>query len=156
MKEMIQNNDYAERAKALFCGGYNCAQAVLCAFADVTHLPMETAARLASGFGGGIGRMREVCGAVSGAVMALGLVCGYDDPKDTQAKAAHYARVQEFARRFREQTGSVVCRELLQGVPTAPGSAPEARTAAYYRKRPCAELVALSAGIAADMLETKK
>ena len=152
---MEQSTVYAERARALFADGYNCAQAVLCAFADETRLPMQTAARLASGFGGGIGRMREVCGAVSGAVMTLGIVCGYDDPKDTAAKAAHYARVQEFARRFREQTGSIVCGELLRGVPTTPGSAPEARTADYYRKRPCAELVALSAQIVADMLQTQ-
>ena len=145
---------YAERAKALFTGGYNCAQAVLCAFGDVTNLPEQTAAQLASGFGGGIGRMREVCGAVSGAVMVLGIVCGYDDPQDTQAKSAHYARVQAFARRYRDETGSIVCRDLLQGVQTTPGNEPEARTAAFYRKRPCAELVALSAEIVADMLQT--
>ena len=143
---------YAERAKGLFTDGYNCAQAVLCAFDDVTHLPQETAAKIASGFGGGIGRMREVCGAVSGAVMVLDMVGGYFDPKAAAEKTAHYARVQEFARRYRAETGSIICRELLQGVPTAAGSAPEARTEGYYKKRPCAELVALSAGIVADML----
>ena len=149
---MERKEVYAERAKTLFTDGYNCAQAVLCAFEDVTHLPRQTAAKLASGFGGGIGRMREVCGAVSGAVMVLSLVCGYDDPKATSEKTAHYALVQEFARRFREENGSIICRELLQGVQTTQGSTPEARTEKYYRKRPCAELVALSAGILADML----
>ena len=152
---MEQKEYYAERAKSLFTNGCNCAQAVLCAFEDVTHLPAQTAARVAGGFGGGIGRMREVCGAVSGAVMVLGLVTGSDDPKDAQAKAAHYADVQEFARRYREETGSIICRELLQGVPTVPGSVPEARTEGFYKKRPCAELVALAAGIVADMLQTK-
>ena len=153
---MQQKEYYAERAKGLFTDGYNCAQAVLCAFDDVTHLPMETAAKIASGFGGGIGRMREVCGAVSGAVMVLDMVGGYDDPKASTEKTSHYARIQEFARRYREETGSIICRELLQGVSTAPGGTPEARTEGYYKKRPCAELVALSAGIVADMLLQNK
>ncbi len=144
--------DHGARAKALFQDGYNCAQAVLLAFEDVTGLPAATAAKLASGFGGGIGRMREVCGAVSGAVMTLSLSRGYDDPADTAAKAAHYRTVQEFAARFKAENGSIVCRELLQGVPTAPGTVPEARTPEFYRKRPCAELVEMAARIAEEML----
>ncbi len=142
----------AESAKALFLEGYNCAQAVFCAFEDVTGLPRQTAARIASGFGGGIGRMREVCGAVSGAVMTLDMALGYDDPQAAAAKAAHYRLIQEFARRFREENGSILCRELLAGVQTTPGSDPQARTPAYYRKRPCPELVALSAQITQQML----
>ena len=133
-------------AKSLFESGYNCAQAVLCAFADVTGLDQDTALRLASSFGGGLGRMREVCGAVSGAAMVLGLVCGSPDPTDHTAKTAHYHRVQDFARQFRERSGSIICRELLAGVGT-PGDDPEQRTAAYYKKRPCAELVAQAAEI---------
>ncbi len=106
---------HGETAEQLFRNGYNCAQAVLMAFADVTGLEPDTAARLASSFGGGLGRMREVCGAVSGASMVLGLVKGYADPTDADAKKAHYHLVQEFARRFREKNGSIICRDLLSG-----------------------------------------
>lgn len=142
---------HAETAKQLFESGYNCAQAVLCAFEDVTGLERGTSLRLASSFGGGLGRMREVCGAVSGAAMVLGLVCGSADPTDHAAKTAHYHRVQEFARRFRERNGSIICRELLAGV-GSPGAEPEQRTAEYYKKRPCAELVAQAAGILDEMI----
>ena len=88
---------HGETAEQLFRDGYNCAQAVLMAFADVTGLEPDTAARLASSFGGGLGRMREVCGAVSGASMVLGLVKGYADPTDADAKKAHYHLVQKSA-----------------------------------------------------------
>lgn len=142
---------HAETAKALFESGYNCAQAVVCAFEDVTGLERDTALRLASSFGGGLGRMREVCGAVSGAAMVLGLVYGSADPADHAAKTVHYHRVQDFARRFRELNGSIVCRELLAGVGT-PGADPERRTAEYYKKRPCPALVAQAAQILDDML----
>ena len=116
--------------------GYNCAQAVACAFCDVTGLTMEAAARMASSFGGGLGRLREVCGTVSGAALVLGIVRGYSDPKDYAAKKAHYALVQEFARRFREANGSIVCRELLAGSAPPRGGAPEARTEEYYKSAP--------------------
>ncbi|MBR6229577.1 MAG: C_GCAxxG_C_C family protein [Eubacterium sp.] len=145
--------EHAEKAKQLFMEGYNCAQAVLMAFEDVTGLDRETAAKLASSFGGGMGRMREVCGAVSGALMVLGLVEGYEDPKDPEAKKKHYERVQDFAARFREENGSIICRELLTGVSVKPGNAPEERTDSYYKKRPCPELVALAAGIVDRMFE---
>ena len=149
---MEQLTPRAQRAGELFRQGYNCAQSVFCAFSDLTHIPEQTSARLAGGFGGGIGRMREVCGAVSGAVLTLSCLCGYDDPKDAQAKASLYRLVQEFANRYRSETGSIICRELLQGVPTQPGSTPEDRTPSYYKKRPCAELVMLSAQILDEML----
>ena len=102
--------DHAEEAKRLFLEGYNCAQAVFCAFCDLTGLDVDAAARMASSFGGGMGRLREVCGAVSGALLALGMLRGYDDPHDPGAKAAHYRRVQEFARRFREKKGAAARR----------------------------------------------
>lgn len=143
-----------ERAQAYFQEGYSCAQAVLLAFPDLTGLDERTAARLGSSFGGGMGRMREVCGAVSGALMVLGFVLGYDDPKAPDAKNAHYARVRDFAARFRERSGgnSILCRELLSGVSHTDGGDAEARTPAYYRKRPCPELCALAAEIAGEML----
>lgn len=143
---------HADKAKQLFLQGYNCAQAVVCAFDDLTGLDRETAARLASSFGGGMGRMREVCGTVSGALLVLGLARGYADPASPEAKKAHYARVREFARRFREQSGSILCRELLAGVETTPGGDPEPRTAEYYARRPCPQLAWQAADILDEML----
>ena len=139
-------------AADLFYGGYNCAQAVFCAFAEETGMTRDEAARLASSFGGGMGRLREVCGAVSGALLALGALRGYADPDSPEAKKAHYALVQEFARRFREQNGSIVCRELLANVKTVPGGEPEPRTPEFYRRRPCPELIRLAAAIADELL----
>ena len=148
--------DHAEEAKRLFLEGYNCAQAVFCAFRDLTGLDIDTAARMASSFGGGMGRLREVCGAVSGALMALGMLRGYSVPRDPAAKAAHYQRVQEFARRFREKNGTIVCRELLKGVPTTPGGIPEPRTPEYYARRPCPQLIYEAAAILDEMLNEHK
>ncbi len=152
---------HAEYARELFYEGYNCAQSVFCAFCDKTGLGKKQAARLASSFGGGIGRMREVCGAVSGAVMVLGMVCGYDDPEDKDAKKTHYERVRTFARRFREAEGSIICRELLLKVGSDRKSAesggdPEERTEAYYKKRPCPELVFRAAAVLEEMLEEEE
>ena len=144
---------HAELARNLFLQGYNCSQSVFCAFCDVTGLDTDAAARMASSFGGGLGRLREVCGTVSGAALVLGIARGYADPKDYAAKKAHYARVQEFARRFREANGSIVCRELLKGVDATTGGAPEARTAEYYRKRPCPNLAYCAAEILDEILK---
>ena len=144
--------DHAELARSLFLQGYNCAQAVVCAFGDITGLDIDAAARMASSFGGGLGRLREVCGTVSGAALVLGLAKGYADPTDFEAKKAHYHLVQEFARRFREQNGSIVCRELLSGVSATSGGDPEARTPEYYQKRPCPNLAWQAAHILDEML----
>ncbi len=146
---MSTHGDLAEK---LFREGYNCSQAVLLAFSDVTGLDNETAAKVASGFGGGLGRMREVCGAVSGAAMVLGLVRGYSDSKDFNAKKAQYNLVQEFAKRFKEKNGSIICRELLSGVKTSKGLDPEARTDTYYKKRPCPLLVRDAADILDELV----
>ena len=146
-------------AKDLFYEGYNCAQAVFCAFAEETGLTRGEAARLASSFGGGMGRLREVCGAVSGALLALGALRGYADPADPRAKKAHYALVQEFARRFRERNGSIICRELLANVKTVPGGEPEPRTPEFYGRRSCPELIRQAAALADELLcetETEK
>ena len=142
-----QRTPRADRAAELFEEGYNCCQAVLGAFVPETGLEWESAMLLASSMGGGIGRMREVCGAVSGMVLAAGLLWGYADPKAKDEKAAHYALVRRLCDRFREENRSIVCRELLAGVDTAPGGDPEARTPQYYKKRPCKELVAHAATI---------
>ena len=131
--------NHGEKAEKLFKEGFNCAQSVLCAFEDVTGFERETA-------------MREVCGAVSGAAMVLGLAKGYSDPGDFDAKKAHYALIQEFAARFKEQNGSIICRELLSGSGASSGFTPERRTDGYYQKRPCAELCRCAAEIVEGLL----
>ncbi len=146
-------------ARENFLVGYGCAQAVLLAFEDVTGFDRGIAAAMASSFGGGMGRMREVCGAVSAALMVLGIAEGYTDPHDTEGKSRHYARVRDFADRFRARctrdgkTGSIVCRELLAGahVSHEAGGEAEARTAEYYQKRPCPELCRIAAEIVEEM-----
>ena len=146
----------AERARRSFLEGYNCAQSVVRSFDDVLEergIDLETALRMASPFGGGMGRLREVCGTVSGMMLVLGLVEGYDDPSAYEAKKELYREVQDLAGTFREENGSIVCRELL-GLGAGPSRpAPERRTDAYYRKRPCPELCASAARILADHLQ---
>ncbi len=144
--------EHAAEAKRLFLEGYNCAQAVFCAFRDLTGMELDAAARLSSSFGGGMGRLREVCGTVSGALLALGMLRGYDDPKAPEQKEAHYALVQEYARRFREKNETIICRKLLKNVPVTPGGTPEERTPEFYARRPCLRLVCDAAAILDEML----
>ena len=143
--------EHAERAAELFLNGYNCAQAVAVAFCDVTGMEEKQIAKLSSSFGGGMGRMREVCGAVSGMLMVAGFLYGYDSMDDDRAKMAHYALVQELAGKFREQVGSIVCREILKNPPSDP--APTPRTAEFYKLRPCARMVYLAAQILDEYIE---
>ena len=135
--------DHSTKAAQLFLADYNCAQAVMVAFTDVTGLDEKDAAMRASAFGGGMGRLREVCGAVSGMFMVLSLLYGYDDPKDDQGKMRVYKDVQALAEKFREENGSIICREILKNPPADP--TPSARTAEYYAKRPCARMVMTAA-----------
>ena len=138
--------DHSNRAADLFLSGSNCAQAVLLAFSDVTELDEKTAATLSSSFGGGMGRLREVCGAVSGMLMVAGLLYGYAEPGEKDCdKKAHYQRVQYLAGQFREEVGSIVCREILKNPPSTPDPSP--RTAEYYATRPCARMVMTAARI---------
>lgn len=134
---------HEEKAGELFLAGYNCAQAVFAAFCDLTGIDEKTALRLSSSFGGGVGRLREMCGAVSGMVMVVGVLYGYDDATANRAKAELYTRVQELANRFREENGSYICRELLglgAGAHDDP-SKPSVRDAQFLKKRPCPMLV---------------
>lgn len=135
--------DHGERAAEHFLSGYNCAQALAAAFADVTGLSEAQMARAASAFGGGMGRMREVCGAVSGMLLVLGMLYGYDTPGDDISKKRLYGEVQQLAGKFREENGSIICREILKNPPSDPNPTP--RTAEFYEKRPCAKMV-LTAG----------
>ena len=137
--------DHGMKAAELFMQDYNCAQAVAVAFCDVTGMDEALAARLASSFGGGMGRLREVCGAVSGMLMVAGVLYGYDNPGNDEVKMAHYALVQELCRQFREETGSIVCREILKNPPTDPMPTP--RTEEFYKVRPCARMVLLAGQI---------
>jgi len=188
--------DHSQRAKELFLQGHNCSQAVIAAFCEELDLDFETALKLSSSFGAGMGRLREVCGAVSGMFMIAGMKYGYTDPKDNKAKAEHYKLVQELAEQFKKSNGSIVCRELLSmnespganngpGVSKGPGMnenpgishpdfskglsisnsditkgpddpTPEARTPQYYKKRPCAVLVADAAKIIEDAIKMKE
>lgn len=132
---------HEKRAEELFLAGYNCAQAVFGAFCDVTGMDEQTAMRLSSSMGGGMGRLREVCGAVSGIFLAAGLLYGYDSPTASEEKRAHYARIRALAERFQALHGSIVCRELLASVQTTPGGDPEPRTPAFYHARPCYQYV---------------
>ncbi len=146
-------NDKEKIAEDLFLQGYNCSQAVLAAFSDEIGLDRETAFKLSSSFGGGMGRMREVCGAVSAMFMIAGMKYGYSNPKDSNAKTEHYKLIQSLAATFKEENGSIVCKELL-GLLKGPDSpVPEARTPSYYKKRPCVELVKSAAKIMSDYLE---
>ena len=136
--------DHAYKAGELFLSGSNCAQAVIVAFSDVTGMDEKTSARISSAFGGGMGRMREVCGAVSGMLMVLSLLYGYEEPGENDCnKKRLYKEVQDLAGKFREEVGSIICREILKNPPTDPNPTP--RTAEFYQKRPCARMVMTAA-----------
>ncbi len=145
-------SEKSQQAKQYFEEGYNCAQAVLLAFCDETGLSHEQAARLASTFGGGMGRMREVCGAVSAMFMIEGLVEGYSDPKAKEEKSEVYERVRALADRFREKNHSIICRDLIIDTQTTPGTEPEERTKEYYERRPCGCYVEDAAMLIAEAL----
>ena len=138
------------QAAKLFTEGYNCAQAVIMVYADRIGMDEKTCAKLSSSFGGGMGRMREVCGAVSGMFMVAGLLYGYDGPEEGEIKKEHYARIQYLAEKFREKAGSIVCREILKNPPSDPTPSP--RTAEYYKQRPCARMVTLAVRIMEDYI----
>ena len=141
-----------EIAKQNFLNGYNCAQAVALAFREETGVDESTLARATVALGGGLGRLRETCGAVSGSAVVLGLVF------PEKGKSEIYALVQTLAKRFKEENGSYNCGELLTGagVHTDTSPAAEGRNAAYYKKRPCADLVASAADILADLIADQR
>lgn len=140
-----------EISMTYFKMGYNCSQAVALAFADEMEIESTIIKKIASSFGGGMGRLREVCGAVSGMFIVAGVIYGYDAPEMFKTKSEHYARIQKLAADFRNKNSSIVCRELL-GVDGVQVPVPEKRTAQYYKKRPCAELVGDAAEIMEHML----
>lgn len=138
-------SERTENARKLFYEGYNCSQAVFASYADLFGIDQKTALTLSAGFGGGCGRQRELCGAVSGAVMIIGLKYGSADGADKNEKKRCYEKVREFTDEFKKTNPSIVCRELLAGTGADSGSEPEERSQQYYKKRPCAQIVEDSA-----------
>ena len=148
--------DRIERAHELFMKGFNCAQAVTAAFADLYGITEKQALLLSASFGAGMGRMRLTCGTVSAMFLLAGLETGTSNPDDRDAKGFNYSVVRELADRFRRENGSIICGELLGLGRKQEGATPAERTADYYAKRPCPELVRSAARIFADFLEKRK
>ena len=150
----VNIEERAARAKELFLSGYNCAQSVFLAYRDLSELDEKMAATISAPFGGGMGRLREVCGAVSGMTMVAGLLYPNFDPTDTQSKKDNYAAVQELAEKFRAENGAIVCRELLGLAVQKEDPTPSPRTESYYKRRPCAEYVAIAARIIGEKINS--
>ena len=144
--------DHVKAAEENFIGGMNCAQSVFAAFTDVTGFDRETAMKLSSSFGGGMGRLREVCGTCSAMFMIIGLLYGLGEGFTHEDKAEHYRRVQYLAGKFREKHETIVCRELLKGLAVNSSPEPERRTEQYYKVRPCVKFVRTAAAILDEYL----
>lgn len=142
----------ADRAETLFREGYNCCQSVFGAFTDVTGMDRETAMRYASPFGAGFGKLREVCGAVSGMTMVAGLLKGYDSPTDREGKIATYHLIQEMTGEFKKRHETIICRELLNFKPGEDLPEPAVRTEEYYQSRPCIQAIRDAVDIAEKYL----
>lgn len=130
------------KAKENFCSGFNCAQAVGVAFADELKMPKETIAKMLSGFGGGVARLREVCGAISGMVFVADMLYGYSSPESVEEKAEHYQRIRELVAKFKLEVGAIRCQEIMKNAEI--GGDPEPRTYEYYRTRVCPDICALA------------
>ena len=142
-----------EKAVALFKEGYNCSQSVVAAFADMYGFTQEQALKMGASFGGGIGRMRQTCGAACGLFLVAGLETGCTEGHNPQGKEANYKVVQELAEEFRKRNGSLICAELLGLAKNAPTpTTPDARNGEYYKKRPCSEYVGCAARIVGEYL----
>ena len=143
--------DHGLKAAELFLSGYNCAQAVAVAYSEELGLTERQAAKMVSAFGGGMGRMREVCGAVSGMLFVLSALYGYDTPGDDVSKKRLYSEVQELASRFRAENGSIICREILKNPPSDPKTTPPPPE--FYARRPCAKMVLTAARLMEQFME---
>ena len=148
----VDINERVETARNYFLEGYNCAQSIALAYHDVMGIDKELSATMAAPFGGGMGRLREVCGTVSGMFMVAGFIAPNAQPNDTANKKSCYALVQSLAERFREENGSIVCRELLGLTQQKDDPTPSPRTEEYYHRRPCAEYVAIAARILGEKI----
>ncbi len=155
MEERETKSDRVEKAVELFASGYNCCQAVFAAYADLYGMDEETALKLASPMGAGMGRMREVCGTVSAMAMLSGLADGNADATDEAKKTEVYQRVRDMSDEFAAQNGSIICRELLGILGREKSAAPSARTEEYYAVRPCVKFVRHAAEIVEKTLVEK-
>ena len=161
MNMMISDEELelrVSRAVDNFMSGYGCCQSVVAAFADLYGLDELQAKKIAAGFGGGVGRLRMMCGAVSGIVMLVGLDCGQTEGSDTDGKSACYKVVQQLLAQSEKENGSLICAEILglKGYEKAQSSyVASPRTAEYYKKRPCAAKVESAARIFANYLKAK-
>lgn len=149
---MTHSMTHREKAVDNFYCGYNCAQSVFAAFCDVTGYTKEDALRLASSFGGGMGRMREVCGTCTAMFMIAGILYGYTDINTDDAKKRHYELIQSLAKKFKEKNGTIMCRELLKNLNPDKAPTPSARTEEYYKIRPCAKFISDAADIIDEMI----
>lgn len=139
--------NHSERAAELFCTGCNCSQAVLVAFAEDCGMDEKIAMKLSSSFGGGMGRLREVCGAVSGMFMVAGLLAGYESTDSKEKKDAHYTLIQTLAEEFKKENNTIICRDLLGALGKSTSPISDARTAEYYKARPCVRFVISASNI---------
>ncbi|MDO4703511.1 C-GCAxxG-C-C family protein [Tannerella sp.] len=151
----IDVEERVQKARHLFSEGYNCAQSVLLAYTDVFEMEPQLAATIAAPLGGGVGKMREVCGTVSGMAIIAGLMEPATDPSDKEAKMRNYALVQELAGEFRKVNGSVICRELLMKEDEKDATASSASACESIRKRPCAEYVATAVRLVGEKLQQR-
>ena len=148
----VNPQERAEQAREYFTSGYNCAQSVFLAYRDITGIDEVLAATISAPFGGGMGRLREVCGAVSGMTMVAGFIAPNSQPNDNENNKNCYATVQALAEEFRAENGSIVCRELLGLAQQKDDPTPSPRTGEYYKRRPCAEYVAIAARILGEKI----
>lgn len=147
---------HEQKAVELFRSGCNCSQAVFTAFSDITGIDEKTSLRMSSSFGGGLGRLREVCGAVSGISLAAGILWGYDNLEDKSLKTEHYALVAGMAHKFSDIFGSYICREILGLKNYEFSPVAEDRTSEFYLKRPCERCIAAAARILDEEIEKRK
>ena len=150
-------NSKEMKARELFRSGYNCAQSVFCVFCDETGMDFESALKLSSSFGGGMGRLREVCGAVSAMFMIAGCLYGYTEPDNDEIKGRHYKLIQDLAEKFKKEHGTIICRELLgleKGENSTP--VPSPRTKEYYAQRPCENFIGSAAKIVDELIKSKQ
>jgi len=148
--------DHSERAVELFMRGYNCSQSVFASFCGDLNMDFEAALRMSSSFGAGMGRLREVCGAVTAMFMIAGIKYGYTDAADTEAKTEHYKLIQSLAEKFKSENKSIICRDLLGLAPGPDSPIPEARTADYYNNRPCAKIIGFTAKMIEELIIDRK
>ncbi len=155
MKQEVNINERVTKAEELFKEGYNCSQSVVAAYSDIYSIPKEQALLISASFGGGIGRMRETCGAACGMILLTGLESGTTDPADREGKSNNYKDVRDLAAKFAEENGSLICAELLGLKKMEESHVAEERTKAYYKKRPCVECVKSAAKIFGEYLKER-